>query len=139
MHEYLDDKNFIQYCAKYYDNPQGVSDLEFLEDVSRIKYIKKLCTKYETSGDLKERLILNHLITLNNLFGPIATPRILFLKMQKQFHLLKPFLIAMSIMPDRIYNVRKKNSIVYTDEIPLDQRIVGELRKALIGTARYTD
>ena len=80
MDEPLTNDNFILYCAKHYINP--VSDTkEFLEDLARIKYIKKLLTRYRESGDLKERLILNHIIILNNVFGATATPRILFCKL----------------------------------------------------------
>jgi hypothetical protein len=76
----LTEKNLFVYAAKHYDNPGCCNTEEFLDDLRRIKYIKKLITRYIESGDLKERLILNHIIILVNLFGPEVTCRILFLK-----------------------------------------------------------
>jgi hypothetical protein len=124
----LDNSNFILYCAQHYDNPQCTGTEEFLEDLKRVKYIKKLITRYVKSGDLKERLILNHLIILNNVFGAFHLPRILYLKMGDQMKYVKPFLILLGIMPDEIRNVGKEE-IVYTDDIPLDNGIVEALRK----------
>ena len=82
--EPLNHKNYFLYCAKHYDNPQCVDIEEFKEDLNRIKYIKKLITRYEQKGELREHLILNHVITLYNVFGPEHLPRILYLKMNKQ-------------------------------------------------------
>jgi hypothetical protein len=124
----LDNSNFILYCAQHYDNPPCTGTEEFLEDLKRVKYIKKLITRYVKSGDLKERLILNHLIILNNVFGAFHLPRILYLKMGDQMKYVKPFLILLGIMPDEIRNVGKEE-IVYTDDIPLDNGIVEALRK----------
>lgn len=127
--EPLTEKNWLLYAAKIYDNP-GCSDMkEFLEDIKRIKYIKKACTRYETTGELKERLILNHIVVLNNVFGPIALPRILFLKMQKQMRYIKPFMLFLNIWPDIIHNIGKDNLSYYTDTIPMDQQIIERLRQ----------
>jgi hypothetical protein len=125
--EKLTDENFLIYCAKHYNNPQCHSTEEFLEDLKRIKYIKKLITRYVESGDLKERLILNHIIILYNVFGADHLPRILYLKMQKQFHQLKPFLVMLNIMPNKLLNI-KEESIIDTNLIGLDQTIVEALR-----------
>ena len=78
MYDHLTDENFLIYCAKRYDNPQAISTEEFLADLERIKYIKKLLTKYNYNGELNERLILNHIMTLNNCFG-LELAKILFL------------------------------------------------------------
>ena len=129
MLDYIDDANFLLYCAKYYDNPHCHDTNEFYEDLRRIKYIKKLITRYMISGDLKERLILNHLIVLNNVFGPVHLCRILFLKMDKQLKYLKPFLLMLNILPDKVYNVGKEGNIFLTDEIEMDRKIIDVLRK----------
>lgn len=129
MFDRLDDSNFLIYCAKYYDNPHCHDTKEFYEDLRRIKYIKKLITRYIITGDLKERLILNHLIVLNNVFGPVHLCRILFLKMDKQLKYLKPFLLMLDILPDRVYNVGREGNIFVTDEIEMDQKIIDVLRK----------
>lgn len=123
----LNDKNFLLFCAKNYDNPIFDSE-EFFEDLNRIKYIKKLITRYVESGDLKERLILNHIIILNNCFGPEALCKILYLKFKNQMKYIKPFLILLNILPDKIYNVNDEK-IIDTDLIEMDQKIVSKLRK----------
>lgn len=128
MNERLEDSNFILYCAKYYDNPQCHDTEEFYEDLRRIKYIKKLITRYIITGELKERLILNHIIILNNVFGPHHLCRIIFLKMEKQLKYVKPFLIMLEILPERVNNIGKEGKIFITDEIEMDSRIVEALR-----------
>jgi|SRR5882757_1237899 len=129
MYETLTEKNWILYAAKHYNNP-GCSDIkEFHEDLKRIKYVKKACTRYETNGELKERLILNHLVILNNVFGPVVLPRILFLKMEKQMKYIKPFMIFLNIWPDIIWKVGKDSLSYHTDEIPMDRGIISALRK----------
>jgi len=123
----LTDENFLLFCAQNYDNPQCHSTDEFLEDLQRIKYIKKLITRYTENGDLKERLILNHLIILNNVFGPEALCRIMYLKMRPQFPYLKPFLILLNILPEQFYNVRDE-IVIRTDIIPMDSNTIKKLR-----------
>lgn len=127
IYEKITDDNFLVYCAKVYDNPQMTKSDEFLEDLDRIKYIKKLLTRYEDTGELKERLILNHIITLHNCFN-LHLSRILFLKMEKQFKYVKPFLIMINALPDVLYNVSHYDKI-YTDTILMDEGIIRALRK----------
>ena len=127
MIDNLTDDNFLIFCAKYYDNPHCQSTEEFIEDLKHIKYIKKLLTRYIESGELKERLILNHLTILCNLFGPEALCRILYLKMKPQFPFIKPFLILLNIMPERIFNVSEE-AIIDTALIAMDQQIINALR-----------
>lgn len=125
--EYLTDDNFLIFCAKHYDNPHCHSTEEFIEDLKHIKYIKKLLTRYSEGGELKERLILNHLTILCNLFGPEALCRILYLKMKPQFPFIKPFLVLLNIMPERILNVNGE-SVIDTALITMDQQIINTLR-----------
>jgi hypothetical protein len=127
MYEKLSDENFLIYAAKHYDNPHCLSTEEFLEDLKRIKYIKKLLTRYAENGDLKERLILNHLIILSNLFGAEHLCRLLYLKMRSQFKYLKPFLILLNSLPDRMYDIRDEK-VIELDMIPMDDRIIEVLR-----------
>ena len=127
LSDHLTEENFLVYCAKVYDNPGMTSTEEFIEDLDRIKYIKKLITRYTETGELKERLILNHLITLHNCFNEHLA-KILFVKAEKQFHLIKPFLILINALPEEINNVGSHKKI-YTDVIPLDNNIVTALRK----------
>jgi hypothetical protein len=132
MNEKLTDKNFLIYAAKHYDNPQCHSTEEFLEDLKRIKYIKKLLTRYTENGDLKERLILNHLTILCNLFGPEHLVRILYLKMKPQFMYIKPFLVMLNILPEKIYDVKNEN-VIDTDLISMDENIIRVLRAVTNG------
>ena len=127
MNEHLTDENFLLYCAKYYDNPQCHSTEEFFEDLKHLKYIKKLLTRYIENGDLKERLILNHITILYNLFGAEHLPRILYLKINSQFCYIKPFLIMLNILPDKLYNVNNER-IIDIDSISMDSLIVERLR-----------
>jgi len=129
MYEKLTDENFLIYCAKHYDNPQCHSTEEFLEDLKRIKYIKKLITRYNESGELKDRLILNHLTILCNVFGPEHLNRILYLKMKSQFKYIKPFLVMLNILQDRIFNI-KEESIIDIDLIEIDDGVIRILRNA---------
>src|SRR6478735_8065884 len=108
MFEKLTDSNFIMYAMKHYDHPQCCSMDEFNEDLNRIKYIKKLITRYIETGDLKERLILNHLIILNNMFGATPLVRMLFLKMDKHLMYIKPFLVMLSLMPETVQGIRNE-------------------------------
>ena len=125
--ELLTNKNYLLYCAKHYDNPHCTDMNEFYEDLKRIKYIKKLVSRYVKTGELKSRLILNHLIILNNVFGPTVLVRILFLKMKPQLPYIKPFLIMLNILPEVVYNVAGEK-VIYTDNIAMDNKIVEDLR-----------
>lgn len=119
----LNDDNFILYVSKHYENPECGTMDEFYEDLNRIKYVKRLLRKYANTGVLRERLILNHLIILQNVFGPVVTSRILFFKVDDElFSELKTFLIYLNYLPEQLPELD-------LEEIPLDSRIVTELRK----------
>ena len=119
----LNNNNFILYVSKYYENPQCDSLDEFNEDLNRIKYIKRLLRKYIKTGNLRERLILNHLIVLQNVFGPTVTSRILFFKVDEGLYSeLKTFLVYLKYLPDSIPETN-------LEEIPLDNKIVSILRE----------
>lgn len=127
MHPQLTEKNFIMFAMKNYRNPQCLNVDEFHDDLKRIKYIKRLLGRYSTSGELKERLILNHLIILYNSFGPEAT-KMLFFKIDREFWpQLKTFLLFLSYMPEILYGISSE-PIISTD-IPLDTKVVSLLRK----------
>jgi hypothetical protein len=129
MHDKLDETNFLLYAAKHYDNPQYFDTVEFYEDLSRFKYIKRLLNKYEETGDLKERLIINHLVVLYNVFGAEACTRLLFLKLNDQLHLIKPFLLMMGTLPNVVRNIGLTGSDITTDDIVSDTTIEEILRQ----------
>lgn len=106
---------------KCYNAPHCILS-EFESDIKRTKYLKRLFRRYKTTKVLKERLILNHIILLNNVFGPVPTARILFYKTdERDYDILKTFLEYLRIMPDEIIGIRGKN--IYTSDIPLDLNI----------------
>ena len=125
----LNEKNFLLYAMKEYNNPQCTSIDEFNDDLKKIKYIKRLLNQYVSEGVLKERLLLNHIIVFYNVFPPAAATRILFFKIEEKFWpMLKPFLFYLKLMPeDRIESVMGKE--IKTNEILMDQGIVDSLRK----------
>lgn len=128
MIDKIDDFNFVIYAAKHYDNPQCFDTIEFYEDLSRFKYIKRLFNRYEDTGELKERLIINHLVVLYNVFGNEAT-RLLFFKLDGYHHLLKPFIILLGHMPDAVHGIGIENKTILSSDIPMDENIVKILRK----------
>lgn len=125
--EKLDESNFLLYAAKHYENSQCLDTEEFYDDLKRFKYLKRLFGKYEESGELRERLILNHLIVLYNVFGQHAT-RMLFLKLESYYSYLKPFLVLLNFMPDKVI-IGADNRVIYSSDIHMDARIIEVLRK----------
>lgn len=124
MNDYkLNDDNFLMFAMKHYDNPQCKNIEEFHEDMNRIKYLKRLFRKYKTSGVLRERLILNHLIIFTNVFGIEAAARLLFLRIEEDLHIyLKTFLVFLNSLPSDI----PEADVI---GIPLDRRIIIRLRE----------
>jgi small nuclear ribonucleoprotein (snRNP)-like protein len=101
MYEKITSDNIMMFAIKYYDNPQCEGEKEFYDDMKRFKYIKRLLRKHNDSGVLKERLLLNHIIILNNLFGPEACVTLLLFKVQREYWgTLKSFLLFLNILRD---------------------------------------
>jgi len=127
MFDELNDENFMIYAMKCYETPHCVMS-EFEGDIKRTKYLKRLFRRYKVTKALKERLILNHIILLNNVFGPEPTARILFYRIDKRdYDILKTFLLYLNIMPDAIKGINGKT--IKTDEIPVDLNVANILRK----------
>lgn len=124
----LTEDNFLLYAAKHYTNPYCFDTEEFYSDIKRFKYIKRLINRYKTFGDIKERLLLNHIIVLNNVFGPEHCCRMLLLFNGKDMGVIKPFLVLIGALPNQINNVIGYNK-VYTADLPMDPIIVEKLRE----------
>ena len=123
----LTDENFYLFAAKYYDNPQCTDSDEFEDDLKRIRYLKRLFRKYKQTGELKDRLILNHLVVLYNVFVPEAATRMMCLKLVDELDMVKPFLLLMGYWPDKIINI---NGVTISDsDVPLDSNIIRILRR----------
>tara|TARA_B110001454_G_scaffold121785_1_gene113722 strand:+ start:484 stop:891 length:408 start_codon:yes stop_codon:yes gene_type:complete len=125
----LNEKNFLLYAMQHYDNPQCVEVEEFNDDLRKIKYIKRLFNQYFLGGELKERLLLNHIIVFFNVFQTKAATRILFFKLEDKFWpVLKPFLFYLQFMPeDKIESINGKEILV--TDIFMDQGVIDSLRK----------
>ena len=127
MFSNLTDENFLIYAMKAYDTPNCVM-CEFEEDMNRIQYIKRLITKYQNTGELRERLIINHLTVLYNVFGAESATRILFYKLDElERVVVKPFLIYMNLLPSKVKGIRGEDII--TSNIPMDIGVIQCLRK----------
>ena len=123
----LNEGNFLMFSMKEYNNIQCIDIEEFYDDLKKIKYIKRLFNSYRNNGQLKERLILNHLIIFYNVFTLQAGTRILFYKIEKDFWpMLKTFLVYLDRMPDKIDSIR--GEIILTSDIQLDDGIITRLR-----------
>jgi hypothetical protein len=119
----LGESTFLLYAAKYYDNPHCHDITEFEEDIKRFQYLRKLFGRYKQFGDLKERLILNHLIIIYNCFGINAT-NMLFMKLNDYHEYLKPFVEYLNFMTDY---VEYDGKIIYANKINSDPIIVEKL------------
>ena len=123
----LNDDNFLMYAMKEYNDIQCTDIEEFYDDLKKIKYIKRLFNIYKNNGQLKERLILNHLIVFYNVFPILAGTRILFYKIEKSFWpMLKTFLIFLDRMPETVDSIRGET--IRSTDIQLDEGIVTRLR-----------
>lgn len=122
----LSDVNFLIYAMKCFDRPNHVLS-EFEEDLKHIKYIKRLIRRYVNTGNLKERLILNHITVLGNVFGVEPAVKMLFFKLDEvDYSALKTFLVFLNYMPEQIRGLNGKTLI--SSDIPIDFTIAEKLR-----------
>ena len=114
----LTEETFFALARQSYQNPQCVTEDEFFKDLTSFKYIQKCLGRYKTTGQINERLILNYLITISNLFGILATKKMLEFKINPGYwSALKPFLVFLGYV----------SSSEYTDIIQ-DDYIIKRLR-----------
>lgn len=124
----LTEDNFTMYAIKNYDNPYCKGMDEFLDDLKRFKYIKRLLRKHNVGKELKERLILNHIIVLGNLFGIEATTKMLFFKLEKKFWpQIKAFLVFLNYMPIKI--IVSPGMEILEKDIEIDEAVLENLKK----------
>ena len=114
MYEKITNENIMMFAIKHYDNPQCEGEREFYDDMKRFKYIKRLLRKHKDTGVLKERLLLNHIIVLNNLFGAEACVTLLLFKIQGEYwETLKSFLLFLNmIRDDELKNIKEDNKVL---------------------------
>ena len=119
----LTNENYLMFALLHYDNPHCIDIKEYFEDVRKLKYIKRLFNRYKEDGVMKERLILNHIISFYNVFDNEAATRLLFFRVGEEYHsLLKTFLVFLNKMPDKI------NENLFSSDIYLDEKIIEILR-----------
>jgi hypothetical protein len=123
----LNNDNIMMYAMKAYDKPDCIMS-EFKDDMKRFNYLKRLFRRYRKVDELREQLVLNHLVVLYNVFGPEVTSRMLFFKMSKDdYPALKTYLLFLSIMPERIRGIKGQDII--SSDIPIDTRVAEVLRQ----------
>ena len=122
----LTNDNILIYAVKAYDKPNCIMS-EFKEDMKRFNYLKRLFKRYRKVGELREQLVLNHLVVICNVFGPEVATRLLFFKMSKDdYSALKTYLLFLSCMPERVKGI--KGHDIISSEIPVDMAIANILR-----------
>ena len=122
----LTEDNVMLYAIKAYDKPNCIMS-EFSEDMKRFNYLKRLFRRYRKHNEMRERLVLNHLVVLNNVFGVEVTTRLLFYEMSpNDYPQLKTYLLFLSCMPDIIIGIKGKN--ILSPSIEVDMEIANTLR-----------
>ena len=120
MFEKITKDNWLLFAQQNYSNPTLETSVEFLEDIKRFKYLKRLFKKYREQGALKERLILNHMIILSNVFGVQAASTLLLFKIEPEYWpAMKSFMVFLNMLPEtellevqmdiHVWNTLKKN------------------------------
>lgn len=100
----LNEKNLVIYAAKHYYNPKCIDADDFYDDLKRFNYLKRLITKYKQSNELSERLILNHIIIIFNVFGVLPGIKMLEYKIGiENWSIIKPFLIKLGAIENTEY------------------------------------
>jgi hypothetical protein len=114
MYERITSENVVMFAIKHYDNPQCEGEKEFQDDLKRFKYIKRLLRKYYDTGVLKERLLLNHLIVLQNVFGADACATLLLYKIQNEYwSALKSFALYLNMIRENdLLHIREDEEVL---------------------------
>ena len=123
----LTSENFMLYCMKAYDKPNMLLS-EFKDDMKRFNYLKRLFQRYRKYDELREQLVINHLVVLYNVFGPEVAVRSLFFKISKEdYSALKTYLIFLNLMPERVRGI--KGHDIVSSNISVDMKVAEALRQ----------
>ena len=98
----LNHENWLFFAIQNYNNPLSVTYSDFEEDLKRFKYIKRLLKRYETTGELKTHLILNHVIVLYNVFGDAATPLLFYKTEATYWRQITAFMLFLNRLPPKL-------------------------------------
>ena len=127
MFDELNEDNFMMYAMKCYSAPNCIMS-EFEGDIKRTKYLKRLFRRYRKEGEMRERLVINHLVVLYNVFGVEVSTRMLFYKMHKDdYSVLKTYLLFLNYMPETVIGIKGQNII--SSDIPVDMAVAEVLRQ----------
>lgn len=119
--------NIMLYLAKAYDKPNCLMS-EFTDDMKRFNYLKRLFQRYRKYDELREQLVLNHLVVIYNVFGPEVSARALFFKIAKEdYSALKTYLLFLNCMPDKVKGIREHD--ILSSDIGVDMKIAETLRR----------
>ena len=125
--ENLTNDNIMIFAMKAYDKPNCIMS-EFKEDMKRFNYLKRLFKRYRKLGELREQLVLNHLVVMYNVFGPEVATKLLFFQMSKDdYSALKTYLLFLSCMPEKVKGI--KGHDIISSEISVDMTIAHALRQ----------
>lgn len=126
MFDNLTTENVMMYAMKAYDRPNCIMS-EFKEDMKRFNYLKRLFQRYRKLGEVKERLVINHLIVIYNVFGVEVSTRLLFYRLSKEdYSTLKTYLLFLNYMPTEIHGI--KGHTIHSSDIPVDMNVAEVLR-----------
>ena len=126
MFDNLTSDNFMIYAIKAYDKPEFIKS-EFKEEMKRFNYLKRLFCRYRKTKEVRERLIINHIVVIYNVFGVEVANRMLFYKIHKEdYPTLKTYLLFLNQMPEVIKGI-KGHDIISTD-ISVDMTVADVLR-----------
>ena len=121
----LNEKNFLIFAIKHYENPHSVTREDFDKDLNHFKYIKRLLKRYRNNGDLRSHLLINHFIIIYNLFGEAATP-MLFYKIEREYwDIVKSFIVFLNRLPE--------TPKTYIHSLQLDDDCLKELQRITDG------
>ncbi len=121
----LNEKNFLLFAIRNYQNPQAVTREDFEKDLNHFRYIKRLLKRYKGSGELKTHLLINHFIILYNVFGEATTP-MLFYKVERElWDVVKTIIVFLNRLPEY--------PRTYIHDIELDQVCLNELQRITNG------
>lgn len=118
----LSEANFLIFAAKHYDNI-FYDTIEFQEDLKRFAYLKRLFNQYQKTGEIKERLALNHLIVIFNMW-PVGAIPMLFVKLKSYEHILKAFLVYMERMPEEVRDIGIEKRTILNSDIKTELKIL---------------
>ena len=111
----LTESNHVLFAIKHYENPQSVTVEDFMEDMKKFKYLKRLFKRYLNSDVLRVNLILNHLIILFNVFGEGTIPLLMYKLEHEYWSILKTFLLYLNRYPEMDSGILSK--------VPVDRKV----------------